>query len=438
MRSRDLLRFHGLLNLQRESYIPPNGSNAFDFMLSIDAKLLELEELILSLYLIDRNYPRETELTHQVEDLNAWASLREPIQELFSFLTDRNLILSFEKATTRRTVQTRLFNSVEESNWAPTVVCLFSGGLDSAAGVLSFQKPEEPLLSHTLTGKIMYGRVLSLRNHPKIISHGLILTDSQVRNITPGRSRLRGLLFLTNAALVASSFGLDRVVLPENGPLMINPQVSELSPQPTRNAHPHLTRRLEEILTDLRQRNFSIDCIFKEKTKAEVVASVAGETQLVNKTYSCFTVQGQKKMCGICYACYVRSTSALCVNYEEPHELYDMNPFRVDIGSLGRVSTQKIHIIKDSLSFCKSALSDDNSPMEALDSVPTGFFNDPVELLRNFAKEMLLGTHLHLQKVKTEELNALGKFALEMLSKEIDFSLLESRREELLKLVQNS
>lgn len=433
MRSSNILKYHDLLNRPKEYFVPPYEEKEARFVSSANGRLRELEELVLSLYIIDREYPEENTLALQVSEIKIWAELKDAIQDLFSFLTDRYLDLKFERSPRSRSLQTTLFNSSVDFDRKPTVTCLFSGGLDSTAGVLDLQKREEPLLHHTITGKVIKGKVLNLHRSPALNKHGLSLTDSQIKNVRPGRSSLRGLLFLTNASIIASSFGQKTVVMPENGPLMINPQVSLLSPQPTRNAHPLLVKSVEQVLRRLVEKKFEIECIFKEKTKAEVLASVMRESDLINKTYSCFTVQGQKRMCGICYACFVRRVSALCIDYEEPDNLYSMDPFKVDIGSLGTKSVQKINILKDSFSFFQNVLSDDKFVDQSLDDVPKGFFSNAHDLLRRFAADLFLGTKNYLKRANSNLLNAFGKFATETISNDIDSDTLVQRREQLLR-----
>jgi len=433
MKSRSILRYHGLLNRPKEYLILPYQEEEVMFVSSANGRLRELEELVLSLYIIDREYPEENALTLQVSEIKIWAELKKTIQNLFSFLTDRYLDLKFERSQRLRSLQTALLDSSADFSRKPTVTCLFSGGLDSTAGILNLQHREEPLLHHTITGKIIKGKVVDLHSSPPLNKHGLALTDSQLKNIRPGISLLRGLLFLTNASIIAYAFGQNAVVMPENGPLMINPQVSLLSPRPTRTAHPFLVKSVEQVLRRLIEKRFKIECIFKEKTKAEVLASVMRETDLINKTYSCFTVQGQKRMCGICYACFVRRVSALCIDYQELDKLYSMDPFRVDIGSLGPKSVQKINILRDSLSFFQNVLSDDKFVDQAIDNIPTGFFSDPHDLLRRFAADLFLGTRNYLKRADAKLLNAFGKFAAEIISNEIDSDILIQRREQLLR-----
>jgi 7-cyano-7-deazaguanine synthase in queuosine biosynthesis len=433
MRCSLILKNHALLDRPKEHLIYPFEKEEVRFLSSVDGKLRELEELVLSLYVMDREYPEENSLILEVCNTKTWTELKGVIETLFSFLTDRYLSLRFEKAQSPKSLQSTLFNTSPIFFKKPTLTCLFSGGLDSTAGVLNLQQTEEPLLHHTITGKVVKGKVCDLHKSPTLNKHGLALTDSQLRYVRPGRSSLRGFLFLTNASIIANSFGHRTIVMPENGPLMINPQVSLLSPQPTRNAHPFLVKSFEQILSRLTGKEFTVKSIFKEKTKAEIFASVITQTGLINKTYSCFTVQGQKKMCGICYACFVRRASALCVDYQEPKTIYSMDPFTVDIGKLGNISVQKINILKDSLSLFRNVLFNDELVDQLLEDVPKGFFSNGRDLLRRFAEDLFLGTKNYLMGKDPSLLNAFGKFAAEMISAKIDESILIERREQLLK-----
>ena len=110
-----------------------------------------------------------------------------------------------------------------------------------------------------------------------------------------------------------------------------------------------------------------------------------------------------------------------------------MDPFKVDIGSLGTKSVQKINILKDSFSFFQNVLFDDKFVDQWLDDVPKGFFSNAHDLLRRFAADLFLGTRNYLKRANSNLLNAFGKFATETISNEIDSDTLVQRREQLLR-----
>jgi len=119
------------------------------------------------------------------------------------------------------------------------------------------------------------------------------------------------------------------------------------------------------------------------------------------------------------------------MDYQEPDDLYSMDPFKVDIGDLGTKSAQKINILKDCFSFFQNVLSDDSFVDQWLDDIPKGFFSNAHGLLRRFAADLFLGTKNYLNRVNVDHLNALGKFAVEIISNEIDSDILVQRREKL-------
>jgi len=437
MRCHQILKAHGLLDRPKEYLVRPHEKEEIRFLSSSDGRLRELEELVHALYIIDREYSETRSLTFKVNNTEIWTELKDVIEALYSFLTNRFLELKIEKTQSSRSLQTVLLGASASFAKRPTVTCLFSGGMDSTAGVLKIGHMEEPLLHHTITGKVIKGKVCRLHDLGPLNEYGLALTDSQLRNIRPGRSSLRGLLFLTNASIIANSFDHTCIVMAENGPLMINPQVSQLSPRPTLNAHPFLVKCFERILRRLTDKKFEITCIFKEKTKAEIFALTTKQADLINKTYSCFTVQGQEKMCGICYACFVRRVSALSINHREPQILYSMDPFSIDIGELGNRSVQKMNILKDSLSFFRDILFDDALVEQVFEDIPKGFFSCGQSILRRFAEDIFLGTKNYLAATNRSRLNALGKFAALMIEKEIDKDVLVRRNMQLQQQLKN-
>jgi hypothetical protein len=391
----------------------------------------EFEELMVSLYLLDKYFLNETKFCYETRLRNTWESLKNDIEHLFLFLTGRKLTIQFEEIKSRpQYIQQRLLPS-EFSSMKRSMPSLFSGGLDSVAGaIIQTKNKQAPILSHTATGNITLGRVLNLRDDPVLRALPLVVTEMRLMATDSSpTTKTRGLLFLANAMVLASSLGFEQICLPENGPLMINPHVSSLS-IPTRNAHPYLVRTLEKIHNQISNSQLRVFPIFKDKTKAEIIAEIRSYETLINKTWSCFKVQGQARMCGICFACLVRRLSALASGFEEPMNTYQFDPFTMIPSQVGQSLKTDLDILYDTLIYLHKVLNDEHLIENEMFMIPDGFFEDPYLLLRKFSLDMFLGLKKYQMKLGLGQLGPLGRFSMKLLEK-ISSSDLEQRSEEL-------
>jgi hypothetical protein len=220
------------------------------------------------------------------------------------------------------------------------------------------------------------------------------------------RGKTRGLLFLSNAFILASSLGHDKLFFAENGPLMINPHVS-IKAEPTKNAHPYLITQLEKIYKSIANAKMNVVSIFKDFTKAEISAIISNE-RVLDKTWSCFKIQGQSKMCGLCYACIVRRLSLMAVGYKEPAETYEVDAFKIERSKLTGVALQDLDILRDTFMFFEQILHDKSALGADLFDVPDNFFSDADTMMKNFALDMFLGMKKAISEI--DDVGTLGRF----------------------------
>jgi 7-cyano-7-deazaguanine synthase in queuosine biosynthesis len=434
MKTSSLLKYHHISRRPKILRIPAKTSEVYNYFFDDNPLLRELQELAIALFLIDRSYPETQQLDFEMNHRNIWEGLIEEIEKLTEFLTERKIKINLIERSQedKFTYQAQItkndsyFNSLSGHN-----VCLFSGGADSTAGIVKLlEKEKYPILHHSLTGNIVYGRVKKLHKEMPILNSELFISDMRdARKL--GNSALRGFVFIINAFLVARYLGCKRLVFPENGPLMLNPPMSCFK-DPTKNAHPYLITNLEKIFKSLSGEAFKIDCIFKDKTKAEVVIPLI-TTNLISKTNSCFFVQGQKNMCGNCFACFVRRFSLIALDYLES-SAYSTDPFLTSCPLCPDHETMKD--LHDSLFFLFNILTGKVNIGDYLANVPDNFFQDPSILFRNFAADIFLGVRKYFERINNSQTNALGRFAKD-LTTSIDKHMLDLREEELLALIKS-
>jgi hypothetical protein len=220
-------------------------------------------------------------------------------------------------------------------------VSLFSGGLDSLAGVIDFlernPKSTLALVGHYDGGKassrqqelwselaLVYGaeripfRRLWCRPGPRTVALNL----TPVENTTRGRS----FLFIAAALAIAESIGPGvPVIVPENGYIALNvpltrARVGSLS---TRTTHPHYLGMLADAARAVGIFN-PITNPYEFKTKGEMLAESANRPlleRLAPMSISCShpevgrwddLPQGN---CGYCYPCIIRQASMHAAGY---------------------------------------------------------------------------------------------------------------------------
>lgn len=389
----------------------------------------ELRELSTSLFLIDRYHPEVDQLEFETLNKDRWIDRIPQFEMLFEFLTESPIKITLVDRSNESKVKYQTTFVDPDLHLNDSSICSFSGGADSTAGIVELMKIERaPVIHHCLTGNRVYGRVKKLHTETLLSNSHLFLTD--VRQFSKVvYSDLRNFIFLIDMFILANTLKISRMVYPENGPLILNPRMSNFK-VPTKNSHPLLISTLETIFKSLSDGSFSINCIFKDKTKCEVMAPLL-QNNLIDKTNSCFIIQGQRGMCGNCFACFVRRFSLLAFKYYEPC-VYQSDPFLASCRLAPDHETMRD--LHDSILFLFNIMNDRENIENHLIDVPDGFFENPSKLFENFPAEMFLGFRNYFEIKGSAPLSALGRFAKSLLDI-IDKNALQSRENELLSLL---
>lgn len=197
-------------------------------------------------------------------------------------------------------------------------VALFSGGVDSSCGAAALQDRGVQFCSfytRQKTRQLNLARALDLAEPTQW---------TIARSAGRGRSFFyRSFLFLTQAAVVAQSWGARKIMQFENGVLAsaIPPSEAFLM---TKHAYPTFHRHLERLFQELFDGEWTITNPFAKRTKREVVKEMRARlgtrrtAELLAQTDTCWShwaphVHGIPKRpgvpCGICVPCIVRRTA---------------------------------------------------------------------------------------------------------------------------------
>lgn len=207
-------------------------------------------------------------------------------------------------------------------------VSLFSGGLDSALGVMDLvQGGRRPLLvSHAPQGDKTYQELVSSRLPTRLQRYSFNAYPSW-QGLTEISTRTRSFQFLAVAALVAdtlASFRQDGSVdlfICENGLIALNPPLTarRVGALSTRTAHPHYLSMFQKILDELGLL-VRVTNPHRHETKGEMLArraDMTGIAEFASGTVSCGNWKRKSQQCGRCLPCLIRRASFHHANVDD-------------------------------------------------------------------------------------------------------------------------
>jgi len=297
---------------------------ASDFLL-ISSVVYALDKIVLRSE-SSNAWTRVFAVTIPVSDVGLWSNASNELNACVSFLTGDTWTFHFSAA------KRQLFGPSAIGRVIPKIadigaISLFSGGMDSLAGVIDWLEthPNQGLLLAGHHDGQMTGPFGDQKNILPTLrkTYPNRIAQSLVRVGNTGESpeitlRGRSLLFIAIAVCVASGYGFEGpLVLPENGTIALN---VPLSPSrrgscSTRTAHPFYLGLLEQVLSKVGL-NYAIENPLMMKTKGEVARACANKVlfeELVQFSVSCAKrghkrtwTNKQVKACGRCMPCIYR------------------------------------------------------------------------------------------------------------------------------------
>lgn len=307
--------------------------------------ILDLYNIALIVYVWDLQIPRTGlrpryfSALMSVSDKDKWNSVKGHLEGTLRFLTGDTFKFHFVQGKSVR----RKYKFRKKSK---KCIALFSGGLDSLAGVkwLIDRKIEPVLISHPGMGLISGAQrelVILLR---KIIGNQLIW--HQIRATARPGSDLtakeytqfsRSFLYLTLGAIFALKLGIAKKFIFENGIIALNiPLTQSRVYNNTRTVHPRFIAMYQELLNLLFGHHVTIENPFSTVTKGEVVKLLDSPKfrDLVKTTISCPNVTrlrwrgisiSRTRHCGVCFPCIVRRVATHHANLWNYDALYEQD-----------------------------------------------------------------------------------------------------------------
>lgn len=225
------------------------------------------------------------------------------------------------------------------------LVCLYSGGLDSASGMALRIKdcPGRPVIPVTVWHQPRQRTLIRRQfqtikdcyavSFAPVIVKAAMTWNSQV--LQEERSqRCRSFLFAAVGGVVAAMQGSSSVEVFESGVGAINlPLMAGMvGSKATRSCHPEFFLLMSRLLTLVGGREIVYRLPFMDKTKGQMVKLLAGEglEDLALSTVSCVHYplrEKPHKQCGICPACIFRRQAMFIGGIKEPRGTYKFDLF---------------------------------------------------------------------------------------------------------------
>jgi 7-cyano-7-deazaguanine synthase in queuosine biosynthesis len=319
-----------------DQYLPSTGQ-------PLPAVIADLLDVASTIMYADRKYRRSRQYESWTQKLG-WMrtfklkiGVREPeiwnapqvktaVEALLGWLTEDSWNLTFEKQSSiirrRSDIQSPL-----PFQPASGAVVLFSGGLDSLAGVATLLESGIPLYLVSAVAPrmkvpgLIYERIAQRSNSVQYVPFPfyLVHSDRRDRRADDESQRSRGFLFLSFAAAVAVASGNTRIIVCENGIGAINLPMNwcQLGTQNTRAVHPRTLVEMTNLLNLLGFSQLSMELPFIWKTKGELCQELSRTQlrELCKYTVSCDNFpshdtarrsENVEVHCGECTSCLLR------------------------------------------------------------------------------------------------------------------------------------
>lgn len=313
-------------------------------------RILDLLEIAAYVFCADRltsrgskdnvEYHSWSRLFHfaiKVRDFDFWnmPDVKEKLKEALVFMSgDRAYHFTFQPGHSTPPVgpfDTETFQIEPQQN---TKVILFSGGLDSLAGIvecLENSSVQLCLVSHRSgqgTARTQDQLIKALHKfYPNRITYykfGCRLHGIRAREET---QRTRAFLYTSIAYALSYALSQREILVYENGITSINfpKQQDQINARASRTTHPRTMALLENLLTEINQSGIKIVTPFLRKTKTDIfhILDEVGRRDLISSTVSCsqtFQHLNQATHCGGCSQCVDRRFAAYASKLDDVDE----------------------------------------------------------------------------------------------------------------------
>lgn len=272
----------------------------------------------------DDGWARQIELILPLNLPAPWLHVKRKLEQALHFLSGDIWQLEFSAGGFAPPTPYLSSNGYKVANlFGLDSVCLFSGGLDSAVGIVDLMHfGRKPLLvSHSYKGdKSRQDKIAkSFRGrHERFAVNAYPISAGHESDIS---MRTRSFNFLAFAAVACGAIqavgGVNPIDLfvPENGFISLNAPITSrrIGSLSTRTTHPYFLSMIQNVFDEVGI-GAVIKNLYQFKTKGEMVAECQDSTLLasiVNDTVSCSHWKRRNQQCGSCVPCLIRRAAIL-------------------------------------------------------------------------------------------------------------------------------
>lgn len=325
----------------------------------LDDRLIDFMEIAAAIFVADTSFTRggDTQPQHgaawrrdlglriAVRDLAFWsrADVTRALIDAVEFMTDDSLTIDWQHDNAQRA-------SADYFDFGPghlpplqaDEVVMYSGGLDSVAGIIEMLETTDKrlvLITHRSAPKLVPSQrrifdALKRDYGSRLIWVPVTVTRAGMKS-RETTQRSRSLLFTALGVAVAHSLGARGITFFENGIVSHNLPVTTqvVGTLATRTTHPNSIRLLRALACLVTERDFPIANPFQWQTKAEVVERFRThhKEQLIAETISCNQVRdrgAEDPQCGGCSQCLDRTfaLAAAGLSAHDPVDRYAVAP----------------------------------------------------------------------------------------------------------------
>lgn len=297
----------------------PVNSRAFDF-LSL-AMAVTAADTFVDRHAAADVWARTIELTVALAEPQIWYPLVGTLEQALRFLSGDEWTIQLEDGgesppPPRPRARKLIIDGCD-------CACLYSGGLDSAIGMLNLhsQGRSPILVSHAYVHDARRQHELLERLRLPSARFGTIAHPvSELDTPNDVQMRTRSFNFLAMGALVASSLSLLNeneatvpLYVPENGLIAINPPLTNrrIGALSTRTTHPHYLKLIQSLF-DGAGLPVRLENPFAHRTKGEMITECLDQARLgtiADRTVSCGKWKRTGIQCGRCVPCLIRRAS---------------------------------------------------------------------------------------------------------------------------------
>lgn len=364
------------------------------FGASIRSDLADLSAVAMAVYISDRlirrpshsdratfAWTRRLHLRIPLWNPERWALLADSLADLLWWCTEDQWTFEFlprppQTIGPEHSVQRLLIAAVEP----PVRTALFSGGLDSLAGLCD-AIAQEPRGSIVLMCATTHSRLTNrqqqlakqvaqrtgVRLVPVVVPFGF-RRQGRSYNADEPTQRTRGFVFMALGAVAAHLAGCRELNVYENGVGIVNLPYTDaqLGTNTSRSVHPRTMAGLEQLVQAVTEMPFAIEPTALWRTKGQLNGAISrlGLSDLVALTVSCDGFPQRRSgtpVCGVCPSCLLRRqslhASGLLAHDNPAAYRWDILNPHVRIGSKHLYPWRAMH---DQVARLEAALAGDN------------------------------------------------------------------------------